>query len=680
MRAQLLSPDEHGIASALHHAIFITMVAFAFLLPLVFYPYNTSYIYTKTTFAVMLISALLVLWALRQIWVGRLCCPSTLIPAFALILVAAISLGNSSALPTSFSQWVLIVYFVGFYVVVVNEIRTSWEAQALVAALAVAATVICVYAILQYYGIVGHPPHTQGSTSMIATLGNKAYVASFVSVLFVPGLALFWHARHVLLRCAWGGALVLMGGVLVLARAETAWLALAAALGTFISIGLERPRWALALLLTGTIVAIAGLADAEVLQSLRLRLWNWATAGMIFLEHPVWGAGLGAYALRFFEYKAKLLSTDFGRSYTFYIPASEYAHNEYIQLGAELGIFGFLALVGILWAIFRGWREALTRADQRLLFGGLYSGLVALMVDSFFGFPWHRPESALVLVIFAGIVHAPRAKSFAITRSTALLSTVIITLIAAGGVTRAYWDFRADLALVRGRLSLEAEDVVGAERWLERSRRWAIQPAPALFELGRLSFLQGDLSQAVHAFELSLAGGPRESTFLYLAQAYWGLGMEEQAWKYVQKFLALEPHPSQKTLAYYLRAELWYHSGDHQQALAQLGHILRQAPDFGGAYLLAAQIHRERGERAAARAIALQGLTYLEKVLEQRRQALEEALWQEEGIAIGEFTRRLREIRALEEFAQDLELLLKALTPSEGGQLDEEARAGLSEP
>jgi hypothetical protein len=75
---------------------------------------------------------------------------------------------------------------------------------------------------------------------MIATLGNKAYVASFVSVLFVPGLALFWHARHVLLRCAWGGALVLMGGVLVLARAETAWLALAAALGTFISIGLER--------------------------------------------------------------------------------------------------------------------------------------------------------------------------------------------------------------------------------------------------------------------------------------------------------------------------------------------------------------------------------------------------------------------------------------------------------
>lgn len=680
MRTQALDKMEPEIAIALHQAIFIVMVVFAFALPLIFFPHSTSYIYTKASFAVIAISALALLGALRRIWVGYLYLPSTMVPALALILVAAISLSTSSALPTSFSQWILIVYFVGFYVVLVNEIRTSREAQALVAALVVAAALISLYAILQYYGIVERPPNTQGINAMVATLGNKSYVASFLSALFVPALALLWQAQRLLLRCLWGGALVAIGLALLVTRAETAWLALGAALGVFVGIGLGRPRWALALLLGGIVAATVGLGDAEVLHSLRLRLWNWATAGMIFLEHPLWGAGLGAYALQFLEYKAKLLATDFGHSYAFYIPASEHAHNEYIQLGAELGIMGLLALGGIIWTIFRDGRRALEQAPQRLFLAGLYSGLVALGVDGFFGFPWHRPESAATIVFFAGLLHAQGGRLWAISRRSTLLATVVIAVLAVGVSARAYWDFRADLALVRGRAHLEAERWAEAERWLERSRRWAIQPAAALFELGQLYLRRGDYPRAVQVLELSLAGGPHESTYFYLAQAYWGLDMEEQAWDYVQRFLALEPHPSQKTLAYYVRAELWYHNGDQHQALAQLGHILRQAPDFGQAYLLAAQIYRELGERATARELALQGLIRVEKMLEHHQGALEEALWQEEGIAMEEFIQRLHEIRDLEELSQDLELLLRELTPPPGGQAYEEPRARRVEP
>lgn len=679
MRAQAVSLDktEPSIAIALHHATFIVIAFFAFALPIAFFPYNTSYIYTKTSFAVIMISALMLLGALRRIWAGQVYLPYTIIPVLALILVAAIPLGTSSAPPTSFSQWVLIIYFVGFYVVLVNEIRTRWEAQALVAALAVAAALISLYAILQYYGIVERPPNTQGANAMIATLGNKSYVASFLSALFVPTLALLWQARSALHRCLWGGALAAMGLALLLTRAETAWLALGAAVGVFVSIGVRRPRWALALFLGGLVVVAMRLGDAEVLQSLWLRLWNWATAGMIFLEHPVWGAGLGAYAQLFLGYKAKLLATDFGRFYAFYIPVSEHAHNEYLQVGAELGILGLLALGGIIWMIFRGGRKALPNTSWRFFVAGLSSGLVALGVDGFFGFPWHRPESALTIVIFAGLLHTScggLGRLWVVSRRIALISTMIMALVAIGGVTRVYWDFRADLALVRGRAYLEADNLAKAERWLERSRRWAIQPAAALRELGELYLRRGEHSQAIAALELSLRGEPRESTYLYLAQAYWGLGEEERAWEYIQRFLALEPHPTQKTLAYYLRAELWYHRGDYQQALAQLGHILRQAPDFGWAYLLAAQVYRELGERATAHEITLQGLIHVEKMLEQYQQALEEALWQEGGIAMGEFTQRLREIRELEELQQDLELLLRALAPA-GGQDHERARA-----
>jgi O-antigen ligase len=682
MRTQASSLDkpEHEMARALHHAIFIMMVVFALALPLAFFPYNTSYIYTKTSFAVIMISALVLLGALRRIWTGHLYLPYTMIPVLALILVATISLGTT--LPTSFSQWVLIIYFAGFYMVLVNEIRSGREAQALVMTLAVAAALISLYAILQYYGIVERPPNIQGSNAMIATLGNKSYVASFLSALFVPTLALLWQAQRIFLRCLWGGALFLMGLALLLSRAETAWLALGAAVGVFVGVGIGRPRWALALFLGGIVAATVGLGDAEVLQSLRLRLWNWATAGMIFLEHPVWGAGLGAYALRFFEYKSKLLATDFGRSYTFYIPASEHAHNEYIQLSAELGVLGLLALGGILWTVFRGWRKALVHESQRVFLGSLYGGLIALGVDGFFGFPWHRPESAAVLVFFAGILHAPNTwgKLWAMSRRSALISTVVIAGLALGVSARAYRDFRADLALVRGRVYLEAENFAEAEHWLERSRRWAIQPAPALFELGRLYLRRGDYPQAVQALELSLAGGPRESTYFYLAHAYGGLSREEPTWDYIQKFLALEPHPTQKIFAYYLRAELWYHRGDHQQALAQLRHIMRQAPDFGRAYLLAAQVYRELGERATAREVALRGLTHVEKTLEQQQHALEEALWQEGGVAMGEFTQHLREIRELEELYQDLELLLKELTPPLGSQAHGESRAKRIEP
>jgi hypothetical protein len=66
--------------------------------------------------------------------------------------------------------------------------------------------------------------------------------------------------------------------------------------------------------------------------------------------------------------------------------------------------------------------------------------------------------------------------------------------------------------------------------------------------------------------------------------------------------------------------------------------------------------------------------------LEQQQHALEEALWQEGGVAMGEFTQHLREIRELEELYQDLELLLKELTPPLGSQAHGESRAKRIEP
>jgi O-antigen ligase len=83
---------------------------------------------------------------------------------------------------------------------------------------------------------------------------------------------------------------------------------------------------------------------------------------------------------------------------------ARYAHNEYLQVLAELGVMGLGLLLLLLALIARTVVHCPLRDRMRPVWAGVAAGLVALGVHGLFDFGWHLPAIALTGAVLVGIV------------------------------------------------------------------------------------------------------------------------------------------------------------------------------------------------------------------------------------------------------------------------------------
>jgi O-antigen ligase len=127
----------------------------------------------------------------------------------------------------------------------------------------------------------------------------------------------------------------------------------------------------------------------------QVRVEIWKETLPMTAAYRVFGSGLGSYASVFQKYRAS---------------APEYlvdfAHNDYLQLLAELGVVGFTiagaAAFMILLRIVRGVRAGPTTA-HRLLAAGCAAALAALTLDCGVDFDFYIPANAMLAAWIAGI-------------------------------------------------------------------------------------------------------------------------------------------------------------------------------------------------------------------------------------------------------------------------------------
>ena len=150
----------------------------------------------------------------------------------------------------------------------------------------------------------------------------------------------------------------------------------------------------------------AALAPGDdIAPDIRAELWR-ETAPLI-RDYPLFGCGLGTYESAFLRYKlvAPMNTADF-------------AHNDYLQVLAELGIFGFAAGLFFVMRIFLGaGREALRSEsiDERCLAAACVAAMSAMLLHSFVDFNMYVPANAMVFAWIAGIASralaSPRASA-----------------------------------------------------------------------------------------------------------------------------------------------------------------------------------------------------------------------------------------------------------------------------
>jgi len=117
--------------------------------------------------------------------------------------------------------------------------------------------------------------------------------------------------------------------------------------------------------------------------------------------HPILGCGLGAFADAVTPFK-----TAYGDLRV------THAEDDVLQLVAEAGLVGLVALLGLVLALGRRCARSLRERGDPVRRGitlGALSGVVALLVHSFLDFNLHLPANALAFVVLLALAASPAA-------------------------------------------------------------------------------------------------------------------------------------------------------------------------------------------------------------------------------------------------------------------------------
>jgi O-antigen ligase len=257
---------------------------------------------------------------------------------------------------------------------------------------------------------------------------------SYFVMLLIPAVVLTLAPGR--WRALWAVVTVFIASSLMMSGSRTALAAGVAAvllIGGVKAFGSLRERGSIRTIATAAVLVVliavplvylsASRNQASSSVSLEIRAEFAKTSFRMFATRPVFGVGIGRYP----ELSDQFTSP---RRFEIFRARQENAHNNFLQILAELGATGLVALIAVL--LIAGWR-AVTAFGQTgaLLYGGVTAGLLAFVLTWLGGHPMLIDEPALTFWLLLGTMAGADTATAPKIRSLRTVAVVTALLVAA---------------------------------------------------------------------------------------------------------------------------------------------------------------------------------------------------------------------------------------------------------
>ena len=394
----------------------------------------------SNTVCQLIILLILTIWLIKCIWLGefKLVRTSLYIPILSFAFFVVLSCIYSVNLNVSLKQAYIIIPNILLCFLAINIIKKKKQVFVIIACLVLAATVVSLYGIYQYFwglnetrnwvlqqDIQFHPGVLSrlGMNEIFSTFVYPNALAGYLLLILPLCISLFFISKsfHKLLLSVVAASVILC---LYLTYSKGGW-------GIFLLLGLV-----LILILmykkfgnkkkfyVVSILAIVGLIifSAMFLKitnkthmirdtsgSFKVRLNYWKACPGMVRDFP-FGSGIGTFGSIYPKYK---------------VPQArevQLAHNNFLQLWTEIGTLGILSFLLVWVMVFRGWKRTFRTAYVTI---GMYMGCGAFLIHNLVDFDFYVPGISMNIWLFIGMIEAQRHKGTKIIKIDSFFAKII---------------------------------------------------------------------------------------------------------------------------------------------------------------------------------------------------------------------------------------------------------------
>jgi len=350
------------------------------------------------------------------------------LPLVLLILIVVFSFIKNGFLMSSLHDGIIFLAYSILYFLIIKNIKNQYQFKSFIQIFFLTSFIIALYTILHYYNFISY---LQEYGSVASLIGQKNWISNYLALVFPLMLCFYLLEKIKKKKIIYFIALSFLYAAIMICQSRGIWISLSLSLFfgiflifkfNFFNLFKENKKWLILLLISFILITLIystdnplNISPLTVTQralstfdekdpSINTRILMWKVTGQMIKDKPFLGGGIGSFKINYLDYQARFLKEH--PEYNQYWANAKEAHNEYLQIGAEIGLFGLgivLLLILKLYILFINFLKKETDNKRKLICWGLLLGITSFLIHSLFTFPLHVPALGSAFFIILGL-------------------------------------------------------------------------------------------------------------------------------------------------------------------------------------------------------------------------------------------------------------------------------------
>ena len=411
-------------------ALLTSLKLFVLFIPLFIYKYIYEFRINQEMILKLFVIISIILWLIKFLSVEGVTWNKNKLnlPIYFFIIILSFSLMTSNAIEVSFGDYIIFISYIILYFTIINVINQKKEFNSFIKIFSITSFLVSIYALIHYYGL---DPYFSEINQITSTIGQKNWISNYLAIIFPIIFSYYLLEKIRKNKVIYYLLLSILYATLMICQSRGIWISISLTLifaiyiiikFKFYEIFKTNKKWLVLILVTFLVITIIYSTDNFLNKSaitvteravsifdiqgssLNARLLMWRTTFEMIKDRPMFGSGIGTFKMNYLDYQAEFLKNN--PEYIKYSGKAREAHNEYLQMWAELGIIGLGIFIGIILTFFNLIINYLKKVDDdkdKMIVFGLVLGVTCFLIHCLFTFPFHVPALGSTFFILLGL-------------------------------------------------------------------------------------------------------------------------------------------------------------------------------------------------------------------------------------------------------------------------------------